>query len=116
MPTDIAARNLRIHTEEQRQTATVKCSGRLVAGDTDVLKTHIKELLQGRNCIVIDLAELSQIDSSGLGTIVGLYISAKRENCDLVLINYNKAIRELLGLTNLLSVFEAVGRSHMRLP
>jgi anti-anti-sigma factor len=87
-----------------------------MAGDTEVLKTHVKELLQGRNCVVLDLVELNQLDSSGLGTIVGLYISAKRANCDLVLIHYNKAIRELLGLTNLLSVFEDVGRSHTRLP
>jgi hypothetical protein len=47
--------------------------------------------------------------------MVGPYVSAKRANCDLVLIDYDKAIRELLGLTNLLAVFEAAGRSHTRL-
>jgi hypothetical protein len=78
MATDIAARNLRIHTEEQQLSATVRCSGRSVAGDTEVLKTHIKELLQGRNCIVIDLAELIQMDSSGLGRWLG-HMSRQKE-------------------------------------
>jgi anti-anti-sigma factor len=56
------------------------------------------------------------MDSSGLGTIVALYISAKNAGSTLELINLSPRIRELFGLTNLLSVFETCGRYGTRLP
>ena len=56
------------------------------------------------------------MDSSGLGAIVGLYVSAKKLNCEFLLINYNSAIRDLLGVTNVLSMFEDCGRTGMRMP
>jgi anti-anti-sigma factor len=56
------------------------------------------------------------MDSMGLGTIIRLYVSAKSAGCDLQLINLSKRIRELLGLTNLLSVFSMCGEHTIRLP
>jgi anti-sigma B factor antagonist len=56
------------------------------------------------------------MDSAGLGTIVALYVSARRADCDLRLINFNKRVRELLGMTNLLSIFEACGQYFTRMP
>jgi len=44
---------------------------------------------------------VSYLDSSGLGTIVGLWVNAKKNNCDLKLIRLNDRIKELLRISNL---------------
>ena len=66
--------------------------------------------------VVLDFNELVRMDSAGLGAIVGLYVSAKKEKCELLLFNYNKSVRDLLGLTSLLSMFEDCARTGMRMP
>jgi anti-anti-sigma factor len=66
--------------------------------------------------MVLDLSEVTRMDSSGLGTVVGLYLSARNKSCDFDLINLNKQIRDLLAISNLLSIFETVGRHGMRMP
>jgi anti-anti-sigma regulatory factor len=45
----------------------------------------------------------------GLGTLVRLYVSSRSAGCSLELINLGKRVRELLGLTHLLSVFTVIG-------
>ena len=94
----------------------VRCKGGLTVEHSEVLKNHVRNLLPATRRIILDLQELTRMDSSGLGVIVGLYISAKKCGCELILINYNKSIKDLLGLTNLLSVFESCAQSGMRLP
>jgi anti-anti-sigma factor len=56
------------------------------------------------------------MDSSGLGALVALYISAKGAKCQLQLVNLSPRIRDLLSLTNVLSVFEECGRCGTRMP
>jgi anti-anti-sigma factor len=46
------------------------------------------------------------MDSSGLGAIVGIYLSARRQECELTLINLNQRPKELFRLTNLAKIFE----------
>ena len=72
-------------------------------------------LLARKKRIVLDLSELGRMDSSGLGAIVAIYVSAKAAGCELELINLNKQIRELLRLTNLLSVFAECGQQGIRM-
>jgi hypothetical protein len=43
-------------------------------------------------------------------------VSAKKANCEFLLINYNASIKDLLGVTNVLSMFEDCARSGMRMP
>ena len=75
---------------------------------TDVLYAGVSPLIPGSKRIVLDLTDLSYMDSMGLGTVVRLYVSAKSAGCDLKLINLGKRIRQLLGVTNLLSVLAAI--------
>jgi anti-anti-sigma factor len=107
---------LTLQTLPSADALTVQCKGRLTVEHSDAMKSHVRNLLPGPRRIVIDLQEVSRMDSSGLGAIVALYISAKKSGCELILINYNKSIKDLLGLSNLLSVFESCGQSGMRLP
>jgi len=104
---------VKVHTAEGA--TVVRCSGRLVAGLTANLRKEVRALLPDAKLIVLDLTDLEHMDSSGLGTIVGLYVSARRASCDLRLINFNKRVRELLGMTNLLSVFEACGQYFIKM-
>ncbi len=59
--------------ERDGDTAIVKCHGRLVAGATEELYREVKDLLPQTKTVVVDLAELTYVDSSGLGTLVRLH-------------------------------------------
>jgi anti-sigma B factor antagonist len=87
----------------------VRCHGQLVFGVTDILSTQVRKLIPTTKRIVLDLSDLTFMDSSGLGTLVRLYVSAKSAGCELQLVNLRKRIEELLALTNLLSVFSIIG-------
>jgi anti-sigma B factor antagonist len=96
---------LNFEIELDGTTAVVKCHGRLIAGTTEQLYQEVKDLLSRTKVVVIDLAELSYVDSSGLGTLVRLHASARRQGCELKLLHLGKQLRNVLKLTNLLSVF-----------
>jgi anti-sigma B factor antagonist len=99
-----AASLLSLEVERNDDVAIVKCHGRLVMGVCDVLASKVKALIPDTRRIVLDLTDLKQMDSMGLGTIVRLYASAKSGGSCLVLINLGPRIKQLLGITNLLSV------------
>ncbi len=115
-PARFSTRNLTVHTYSSAGVAVVKCSGKLTAEVTGVLRSEVKSLLPHTQRIVLDLSEVAYMDSAGLGTIVGLYVSARTARCDLELINLNKRVKELLGITNVLGVFESCGRYQTRFP
>ena len=83
----------------------VKCHCRLVAGTTQELYQAVKELLPQAKLVVIDLADVTYVDSMGLGVLVRLYVSARHEGCEFKLLHLGKQVRNVLKMTNLLSVF-----------
>jgi anti-sigma B factor antagonist len=93
-----------LEVERNGDVATVKCRGKLVIGVCDVLTNKVRALIPETKRIVLDLTDLNQMDSLGLGTLVRLYVSAKAGGSCLVLVNVGPRIRQLLGITNLLSV------------
>jgi anti-sigma B factor antagonist len=109
MSHEAAASLLALDIERAGNVAVVRCHGKLVAGVSDILYAEVSQLIPDAKRIVLDLTDLTQMDSMGVGAIVRLYVSAKAAGCDLELINLGKRIRQLLGVTNLLSVFTAIG-------
>ena len=107
---------LTIEVEHAPGEALVRLSGRLVAGVTDVLYLEVKGLIPQTKRIVLDLTDLTHMDSMGLGTLVRLYVSARAAGCDLELVNLGKRIRQLLGMTNLMSFFTIIGENDVRVP
>ena len=97
-------KNLTLDIERSGNTVVVRCHGRLVADTDDVLYSQVKQLFPDSKRIVLDLTDLSHMDSMGLGAVVRLYVSAKSAGCCLELVNLGKGVRHLLGVTNLLSV------------
>jgi len=114
-PTDVPARRLSLHTSSKGDgVVIIACTGELVSGVTDVLYHEVKNLIPESKRIVLDFTDLARVDSMGLGTLVRLYVSAKASGCTLQLHNLSKRVRELMGLTHLLSVFEICGENDIR--
>jgi len=85
----------------------VECSGRIVFGDESIrLRDTIKELISQNNRIVLNLAQVTYIDSVGLGTLVALYTTANKGGGSIKLANLTKRVGDLLQVTKLLTVFE----------
>jgi anti-sigma B factor antagonist len=118
MPLDssVPVRTLTLDTFPWEDATVVRCSGRLTVETSQALKMKVKPLLPDRRRVILDLTHLVQMDSSGLGVLVALYISAKGAKCELELVNLSPRVRELLGLTNLLRIFEDCARNGTRFP
>jgi len=115
-PAAAPAYGLRLQVSPWEEALIVRCVGRITVEHTDMLKTRVRALIPTTKGIILDLKEVSRLDSAGIGTLVGLYVSAKKVNCELLLANYNQAVRNVLGLTHLLVIFEDCARSGMRMP
>ena len=108
-----AAAEIRFDVEESKgeyadlPVTTIKCHGRLVSGNSEEIKKLVKPLIEaGGRRIVIDCEDLDSIDSSGLGALVGLKISAINKGLvKLELVNLSPRVAELLKLTNLVDLF-----------
>jgi anti-sigma B factor antagonist len=112
----IAATELRLQTLKRDDATVVQCTGRLTSEHAAALKTYVKDAMPHASRIVLDLAGVTKMDSVGLGAVVGLYVSARKAKCELMMVNYNKSIKELLGITNLLSIFEDCAKTGIRIP
>jgi len=109
------AHRLTLTVESLGEASIVHCAGRLVAGVNDQLNQQVIQLIPGSKRIVLDCQELSHMDSTGIGTLVRLYVHARSAGCTLELFNMGKSIRQLLGVTHLLSVLESVGNHQIRM-
>jgi anti-sigma B factor antagonist len=82
--------------------------GKITMGEGDLaIRARVDELLkQGKNNIVLDLANVPYIDSAGLGQIIRCYTTTRKSGGELKLLNPNKKIVDLLAVTKLVSVFD----------
>jgi len=104
-PNPIPNPELNLETVRTPEETIVHCTGRITSSTSTLLQTTVRGLIPETKCVVLDLTNVSHMDSSGLGTIVGLYLSAKRQHCGLKLINLNQRLQELFRITKLASVF-----------
>lgn len=111
-----SANRITIDIEHLDDAALVRCQGELVAGVTDVLYREVRPLFPNAKRVVLDLKELTYVDSSGLGAILRLYASAKLAGCSLELANIGARVRQVLGITNLISVLTVIGEHNIRMP
>jgi len=82
--------------------------GRIVLGDeSNAFREKVKGLLAaGKKKIVLNLAQVSYIDSAGLGTLVATFHSAKSQGAILKLVNLGAKFKEVLQVTKLMTVFD----------
>ena len=90
------------------KTTTIHCHGKLVSENTAQIRQLVSPLIVRGGRTVLDFSDLDYVDSSGLGTLVGLKVSAiNRGLCKLELVNLTPRVRKLLSITNLLQLFSA---------
>jgi anti-sigma B factor antagonist len=112
---DQTAPRFSIELEPRADAVVAHCHGLLVAGQTELLHDQVKPLLAERKLVVLDLTQLTRLDSMGIGSIVSLAVSAKRAGCEFELVNLGKQIRQLFRITNLFTLFEAAGENTFRI-
>jgi anti-anti-sigma factor len=94
--------------ERGNQLTTVMCHGRLNSETSAQIKEQVKSLISEGGRIVVDLGDVSQLDSAGLGTLVGLKASAINKGyCILEFKNMTPRILELLRITHLTQMFSS---------
>ena len=114
-PPNVPTSGLKLDVHTVEDATVVKLSGNLTRDDAPTFKEQVKALIPQTKRLVLDLSQVVYMDSSGLGAVVSVYITAKKAGCDLQLVNLSKRVRELLGLTNLLSVFETTGQFFIKM-
>ncbi len=92
--------------EKKWKVTTITCHGRLVSDTSDQIKQLVKPLISEGGRIVINFADLKYLDSLGIGTLVGLKVSAINKGfCKLEFVNLSPRMRELLTFANLTELF-----------
>jgi len=85
----------------------VSCNGRIVFGEEAAqLRDYLKRVLASTRRIVLNLSGVAYIDSGGLGTLVGVYSSARAAGADIKLCGLGQRLRDVLQITKLVTVFE----------
>ena len=99
---------LQIIEKESNGVLVLELLGRVTLGEeSNQLRTTIKDVLaQGKKHLVLDLGNVTYIDSAGLGTLVAGYTSAQNQGAGMKLANLTKRFREQLNITKLVTVFE----------
>jgi anti-sigma B factor antagonist len=87
----------------------VDVSGKITLGDGGdaILKDKMRSLIQqGQKKVLLNLGDVSYVDSAGLGEIVQAYATVTKSGGALKLMNTTKRIKDLLSITKLLTVFD----------
>jgi len=98
---------LKIDTRQADGVTVMSCQGRIVFGEeAAALRENLKRVLNSTRQIVLNLSGVSYIDSGGLGTLVGVYSSARASGADIKLTGLGQRLRDVLQITKLVTVFE----------
>jgi len=100
--------SIKANSRQIDKVTVVDLSGKLVLGDgSSLLRETIKDLVSSnKKKILLNLAEVSYIDSSGLGALVSGYTTVTGQQGQLKLVNLTNKVHDLLQITKLLTVFE----------
>lgn len=100
--------SLEIGRREKEGVAIVDMKGPLTVGAAAAsLRETLRELMEeGRGNVILNLAKVDYIDSTGLGALMMCYTALRRESGRMVLLDLNRRNLELLVLTKLSTIFE----------
>ena len=99
---------LRMAERDVNGVTVLDIEGRIVLGEeSNSFREKVKGLLaSGKKKIVLNLAQVSYIDSAGLGTLVATFHSARSQGAVLKLANLGAKFKEVLQVTKLMTVFD----------
>ena len=98
--------DLKLEVVKAAEGICVRCAGKITSTSSGTLRTEIRGVIPEAKRIVLDLANVTNMDSSGLGALVSLYVSAKGQKCEFKVVHLNQRLQELFRLTKLASVFQ----------
>ncbi len=99
---------LKIEQREVSHVVILDVRGRIVLGDElGVVRTAVRNLIaDGKKKIILNLAEVDYIDSSGVGELVGCFTTVKNAGGELKLLNLSQKVHDILNVTKLYTVFD----------
>ncbi|MGI9102812.1 MAG: STAS domain-containing protein [Terriglobales bacterium] len=108
-----ASRGLQLEVEEKANETIIHCAGKITAENSEAFQKEIRDWIpQSRGhgdaiaCrVVIDLSNVTHVDSTGLGALLGAWTAAQRKGCDLEIANLNPRVEKLVEMTKLDTVF-----------
>lgn len=92
---------LRLETVKGPEETVIRCIGKLTYTSAEQLRSAVRPLFPETKRVVLDLKEMTYLDSFGLGVLVGAYLSAGRQDCQLRLIHANEQAQQIIRITNL---------------
>jgi anti-sigma B factor antagonist len=100
--------SMKLTTREVSGVTILDLGDRITLGEeTGRLRDAVREIIvKGSKKIIVNLGEVSYIDSSGLGELVSAFTAVKRAGGELKLLNVTKRVNDLLVITKLVTVFD----------
>jgi anti-sigma B factor antagonist len=100
--------NVKVTIQEADGVSVVGLNGRIVLGEeSGALREAVKDLMTaGKKKVVLNMSNVTYIDSAGLGILVAAYVSAKTQGASIRLCALGLKFREVLQITRLLTIFE----------
>ena len=97
-----------ITTREVSHVTIVDINGRITLGDeTGLLRDTVRQLIaQGKKKIVLNLANVDYMDSSGVGELVSSFTTVRNSGGELKLLSLTKKVQDVLYVTKLYTVFD----------
>ena len=99
---------MKIETRTIGDVRILDCSGKITLGEgTMMVRNTVRDILKSNGKkIILNLADVNYIDSSGIGELVSTYTTVSNSGGQLKLLHLTKKIQELLAITKLLTVFQ----------
>ncbi len=100
--------SVKLSTRQVGNVTVIDVAGRITLGEgSSALRETLRDLVaKNQTQILLNLADVTYIDSSGIGELVSGYTTVTNTGGSLKLLNLNKRVKDLLQITKLYTVFE----------
>ncbi|MGA3095610.1 MAG: STAS domain-containing protein [Bryobacteraceae bacterium] len=100
--------SVKLNSRQVGDVSVIDVSGRITLGEgSSTLRDALRELVtKGQKKILLNLGEVSYIDSSGIGELVSAFTTVTNSGGQLKLLNLTKRVKDLLQITKLYTVFD----------
>src|SRR5215467_1323629 len=110
----LISRELKLQPEERANETIIHCNGKIAAESSDLFQREIRAVIpesRGEIAVipyrvVLDLSNVTHVDSAGIGALLGAWTAARTKGCDLEIANLNSRVEKVLEITRLDTVFK----------
>lgn len=105
---------LSLESKKTESETIVRATGRITSSTGAQFENTLRNLVSDNKRVVLDLTNVDYIDSSGLGSLVAVYMHASRTKCELELANPKTRVKDLFSRSGLASLFSKVQEAGAR--